>query len=107
MSYYDYRRSQEIAAQDYPFYALIMAAMRQADTDNTVKLKMAWPEVWDELDKRYHAPGGILPGEADQRSGGDRRVVYPDDRRQTGTVYDGSEGDQRIRDRRTEQRRAE
>lgn len=29
MSYYDYRVSREIAAQDFPFYALIMAAMRK------------------------------------------------------------------------------
>ena len=63
MSYYDYRMSQEISSKDHPFYALIMAAMRQADTDNSVKLKLTWPEVWDELQQRYWAVGGTLEGE--------------------------------------------
>ena len=61
MSYYDYRVSADIAMHDYPFYGLIMAAMRQADTANLAKLCAVFPEVWVELDERYHAPGGILP----------------------------------------------
>mgnify|MGYP001592579225 CR=1 FL=1 len=63
MSYYDYITSLEIGASDPPFYALIMAAMRKADTSNTELLREAWPEVWDELYARYHAPGGALDGE--------------------------------------------
>jgi len=63
MSYFDYKVSQELAAKDYPFYALIMTAMRQSDSNNTVLLKHAWPDIWDELDKRYHAPGGKLEGD--------------------------------------------
>lgn len=63
MSLYDYKKSQEIDAQQYPFYALIMAAMRQADSNNIEKLKEAWPDVWHELRTRYNAPGGFLPGE--------------------------------------------
>ena len=35
--------------------------MRQADSDNITKLRHAFPEVYEELDKRYHAPGGRLP----------------------------------------------
>lgn len=61
MSLYDYRISQQLDREDYPFYALIMAAMRKADTTNVELLKAAWPEVWDELFRRYHAPGGQLP----------------------------------------------
>ena len=65
MSYFDYRESQRIAAEDYSFYALIMASMRQADTGNCELLRSAFPEIWADLDARYHAPGGILgPGEA-------------------------------------------
>jgi hypothetical protein len=64
MSYYDYRASMEVSAVDPPFYALIMAAMRQADNPNTEKLKAAWPDVYAELHARYHAPGGLLAGEA-------------------------------------------
>lgn len=63
MSLYDYQRSRVIAAEDEPFYALIMAAMRQADGVNLERLKGAFPETWAELDARYHAPGGFLPGE--------------------------------------------
>lgn len=61
MSLYDYKASQGL--EHIPFYALLMAAMRQADTDNEEKLRRLWPEVWDELYRRYNAPGGLLPGE--------------------------------------------
>ena len=63
MSLYDYDASCRIARECYPFYALLMAAMRQADSDNIEKLKAAWPEVCDEFTARYHAPGGFLAGE--------------------------------------------
>ena len=63
MSLYDYKASQQIAAEDYPFYALIMAAMRQADTGNAELLEEAFPAIWKELAARYNAPRGILPGE--------------------------------------------
>ena len=53
--------SKRIAAQDYPFYSLIMAAMRQADTDNLYALERAFPEVWRELKYRYNSPGGVHP----------------------------------------------
>lgn len=53
MSLYDYETSKRINAEDYPFYALIMAAMRQADTDNSKKLKSAFPDTWEELMARY------------------------------------------------------
>lgn len=64
MSFHEYRASLAISAEDYPFYALIMAAMRQADTDNTERLREAFPQVYEELAARYHAPGGVLKGEA-------------------------------------------
>jgi hypothetical protein len=60
LSLYDYRLSLEIAAHDPPFYALIMAAYRKADTVNQSKLRAAWPEVIAELEQRYHVPGGYL-----------------------------------------------
>jgi hypothetical protein len=60
---YDYMVAQQIAAQDYPFYALIQAAMLKADTQNTAILRAVYPEEWAELDARYNAPGGLLPGE--------------------------------------------
>lgn len=63
MSRYDYFMSREISLKDYPFHALIMAAMRQADNDNTQALQLAFPHVWRELQARYDARGGYLPGE--------------------------------------------
>ena len=57
---YDYLESAKLSANDTPFYALIMAAMRKADTLNLAKLKAAWPEVWVALHELYHAPG-VLP----------------------------------------------
>jgi len=63
VSLYDYSVSGELARADHPFYGLIMAAMRRADTDNLAKLTDAWPEVYAELDARYNAPGGRLPDE--------------------------------------------
>jgi hypothetical protein len=63
MSLYDYEASKRIAAEDWPFYALVMTAMRQADSNNAWMLAQAWPEVWSELQDRYNAPGGLLEGE--------------------------------------------
>jgi len=37
LSYCEYMKGREIAAEDYPFYALIQAGMRQADSENIVK----------------------------------------------------------------------
>ncbi len=64
MSLYDYQVSRKLAAADHPFDALIMAAMRKADSHNTAALQAAFPALWNELSMRYNAPGGLLPGES-------------------------------------------
>ena len=64
MSRHDYIESRVIAQQDHGFYALIMAAMRKADTVNSVRLRDAFPDTWTELEHRYNAPLGMLEGEA-------------------------------------------
>ncbi len=63
MSLYDYRISLEIAKKDYSFYALIMAAIRKADTVNLEKFKSAWPEIYRDFVQRYNAPGGLIENE--------------------------------------------
>lgn len=68
MSLYGYRESLVIASNDWGFYALIMAAMRKADSNNAQLLEWAWPEVWKELQARFNAPGGILPGEEQDKA---------------------------------------
>jgi hypothetical protein len=45
------------------FYSLIMAAMREAGTDEGELLRIAFPDVFRELKARHNAPGGLLEGE--------------------------------------------
>lgn len=63
MSLHDYEFSK--ALTDAPFFALLMAAMRGADTRNAAALRAAFPHVWEELDVRYNSPRGLLRGESD------------------------------------------
>ena len=60
MGLIEYEQSKALAVGDPSFYAFIMAAMRKADTTNTLKLQRMWPDVWDEMQQRYNAPGGAL-----------------------------------------------
>jgi predicted ferric reductase len=64
VSRYDYEVSRTIGMCDFPFGALLMALMSQADSRNTEKLKAAFPEVWAELTAWRNAPGGYLIGES-------------------------------------------
>ncbi|MGP4054131.1 hypothetical protein ACTWP6_04795 [Mycobacterium sp. 4D054] len=69
MSLFDYRASQHIGVSDPPFYALIMAAIRKADSQNAARLRMAFPEIYAEFEARYHAPGGTLPTDRENETG--------------------------------------
>lgn len=61
MSLVSYLQSRQIVAQrDWDFSALIMAAMRKADTGNAALLREAFPRIHAELAARYEAPGGAL-----------------------------------------------
>ena len=60
MSLYDYQVSKQISMQDDPFAALIMAALRQAGTQNAATLRAAFPEIASELQARYDTPGGLV-----------------------------------------------
>ena len=53
MNLYDYERSKEIAAGDQTFTSLIMAAAWEADTQNFGRLKEAFPEIIEELERIY------------------------------------------------------
>jgi hypothetical protein len=63
MSRIDYHLAVDLKNADVPFYALVMAAMMRADSDNIEILKTGWPEVWREVQARWKAPGGALTGE--------------------------------------------
>jgi len=59
---HSYHKALRLHRRDEPFYALIMAAMLKADSDNIAKLREAWPHVHEELDRRYNARRlGVLP----------------------------------------------
>jgi hypothetical protein len=57
--------SKRLAAEDPPFAALIMAALRKADSHNAELLRRAYPEVCAEMQLRYDATGGKLPGDVE------------------------------------------
>jgi hypothetical protein len=61
LSLYEYEQSQQISAQGYQFYALLGALIRDADTDNTARLKAAWPDIYESMQRRYNAPMGVVP----------------------------------------------
>lgn len=63
MSLHSYMIGRQIVAADPPFSAIIMAAMRKADTDNSIKLAFAFPDLWEEVQHRYWSAGALLPGE--------------------------------------------
>jgi len=64
MSLYDYKKGQELnlycMKNHIPFYSVIQYAMRRADSVNLEKLKAVFPYQWEDLQRRYNAPGGIL-----------------------------------------------
>jgi hypothetical protein len=96
VSLYDYEASKQLALNDPPFAALIMAAMRKADTDNQAKLRAAWPDVWAELDARYHAPGGRLPEDAPAPAPADRPCIPGEDECEGCYYCDGEATDDEI-----------
>ena len=53
MSLYDYQKSKEISSEVPSFKSLIMAAAWKADILNFGKLKAAFPEIIEELEKIY------------------------------------------------------
>ena len=60
LSHYDYEQSLRISAEGYPFYALLAALMRDADTRNADLLRAGWPGIWESLRRRYDAPLGVV-----------------------------------------------
>lgn len=58
-----YRCANEDIPSDVPFYSLIAAAVKRADTPNLDALDRAFPGVVEEVRARYNAPGGVLEGD--------------------------------------------
>lgn len=64
---HDYRLSGQITASGASFHALLMAAMRCADSANGARLASVFPEEWEELQQRWLAPHGLLPSDPELR----------------------------------------
>jgi len=45
----EYVQSLDIAARGYDFYGLVAAAMRDADTENLGRLRVAFPGIYESL----------------------------------------------------------
>lgn len=58
-----YQVSIDLTNSDPPMSALLMAAMRKADSQNAAILHGAYPQLWAEMQRRYNAPGGRLEDE--------------------------------------------
>lgn len=69
MSLYAYKSAIELDRSSADFYGLVMAAMLRADDMNLARLKTAFPNVWTELQHRYNAPQGLMPGETNPETG--------------------------------------
>lgn len=65
MSHHEYEVSRKIAAEDPPFYGIVMAALRKADDKNYRLLRAAFPTVEREFQDRYNLPAGMYPSEVD------------------------------------------
>lgn len=60
MSLYNYQKSIKIVSQDYPLYALIMAAMQQSSGFELDRLRDAFPSLHYEVVERNKASRGLL-----------------------------------------------
>lgn len=69
MSLYAFKVALQLEKDNTDFYGLIMAAMMRADDFNLIKLKREWLQVWAELEHRYNAPQGLMPGETNPETG--------------------------------------
>ena len=53
---YSYLLSREISRDHDDWYALLMALIRSADSDNLVKIEQAWPDCAAAFRELYWAP---------------------------------------------------
>lgn len=59
----EYQLSKSVTLLDAPFYSMLCALFRQADSENLTLLQETFPHELDTFKKRVNAPGGLLPGE--------------------------------------------
>lgn len=59
-----YHVSRLLSMKNIPFAALLFECIRRADSHNYARLKMAFPEIVEEMRRRYNAPLGVLMEDA-------------------------------------------
>lgn len=59
LSWHSYLASKEVERRDFPFYAIIVAAMKKADDDNLRALKHVFPGLFEQALERYNQPMGM------------------------------------------------
>lgn len=89
MAILDYFWAQSLDAhlEGLPFGAVVMLAMRRADTDNFAALAVAFPELAEELRRRYNAPAGVL--ESDRLTLAQGLEICEGVRRQARALFEG------------------
>jgi len=61
--WHSYLVMREIERRNFPFYALIAVAMKNADDENLAALKIAFPGLFEETKERYNLPMGMTQNE--------------------------------------------
>ena len=56
-----YHQSRRLEREDPTFAALIFLAVKKADVENLKRLQTAFPELVEEMRRRYNAKLGVLP----------------------------------------------
>lgn len=59
LSVFDYQESLRIEIRGAPFYAVLAAAMRRADSENLERLRFMFPIIYTDLERWRNTPGAL------------------------------------------------
>ena len=71
----DFLIGKRLNSKELPFYALVTAAYLKADQPNKQRMKLAFPFVCEDIEKRNSKDMGLLESEKDYDINQIRRVV--------------------------------
>jgi hypothetical protein len=57
MTPYEYDLAEKLGCDSTPFYVLIAAAYIKADPNNRTILRVMFPSMWKDIEKRYYGKG--------------------------------------------------
>jgi len=67
-SWHSWLAVNEIEKRRFPFYALIVCAMKNADDENLAALKVAFPGLFEESQERYNNSMGMANAELEEQN---------------------------------------